>query len=87
MSQLTCNQVMLLLDIYRGTYSPDRHLGTLNTDLNLLENVNVRMIQNDTHQGDSHSDYSLTDKGQGLAEHILQEATWKSVVVYGGDPE
>lgn len=37
MKKLTCNQAMVLLDIYRGTYNKDRHMGTYPVDLQMLE--------------------------------------------------
>lgn len=30
---MTCNQIMVLLDIYRGTFCSDRHMGTVKQDL------------------------------------------------------
>lgn len=33
---LTCNQLMVLLDIYRGNYEPSRHVGTVSADLQKL---------------------------------------------------
>jgi hypothetical protein len=32
----TCNQLMVLLDIYRGTFESTRHLGTVKADVSVL---------------------------------------------------
>ena len=36
MPHLTCNQAMLLLDIYRGTFEFSRHIGLVQHDINML---------------------------------------------------
>lgn len=33
---LTCNQAMVLLDIYRGTFEKSRHLATVDMDIRRL---------------------------------------------------
>jgi hypothetical protein len=35
---MTCNQLMVLLDIYRGTFDPARHMDTVQKDLMHLFN-------------------------------------------------
>ena len=35
-THLTCNQAMVLLDLYRGTFARDRHMGTVDDDCDKL---------------------------------------------------
>jgi hypothetical protein len=37
MKKMTCNQAMVLMDIYRDTFQPDNHMGTCPVDLRRLE--------------------------------------------------
>lgn len=47
---LTCNQAMVLLDIYRGTFDFERHLGTVSDDVNvLIKNNLIKQIDHSTH--------------------------------------
>ena len=39
--RLTCNQMMVLLDIYRGTFRRERHLMTVEKDIQTLLKVNL----------------------------------------------
>ena len=42
---LTCNQLMILLDIYRGTLEAYRHLNTFQHDINTLLLLNLVKAQ------------------------------------------
>ena len=37
MSKMTINQIMVLLDAFRGTLSKDRHMGTYEKDVQVLQ--------------------------------------------------
>lgn len=76
-SSLTLNQIILLLDIRRGTFEEHRHLGTLSDDLRLLRAAGVIEPRKDTIV------WGVTPKGRGLATHIEAEACWQAVVEYG----
>jgi len=64
MTKLTCNQLMLLLDIYRGT-STQSDIGTVRADVQLLEELGLIFYQNGTSQ--------LTDGGMNVVDTLLSQ--------------
>ena len=78
MNELTYNQVILVLDCYRG-YGSERHLGTLGRDIVELKGLNI-ITDNPDKCGFK---YLLTEDGVTLAKHLLAEATWKRVFTPG----
>lgn len=67
---MTCNQLIVLLDVHRG-FSRDRHLGTMDRDLLRLERDGlIRRGACDV----SSFDYDLTDRGEEVVETVLKVA-------------
>lgn len=62
---LTPNQLMVLLDCYRGTFNRDRHLGSVNEDQDLL--VRCGLIEGASARP------RVTDRGRGLVEYLTGE--------------
>lgn len=65
---MLCNQLMVLLSLYRNTFEMDKHQGTLEQDLTFLrENELIK------------DDNSLSTKGKVVVETILRCDTfnWK----------
>ena len=78
---LNCNQTIVLLDCYRG-FGRDRHdNGQLDEDLKLM--VNSKLLVRKDECPPTGFEYSLTAYGKTLAQHILDEATWKIALVPG----
>ena len=69
--KLTCNQIMILLDVYRGTLIPGRHLGTYYNDLKLLRSDSIGLI--DFHHSDNGPLFVLTEKGTIYIKNILEK--------------
>lgn len=61
---LTCNQAMVLLDIYRGTFEPSRHIGVIYQDLLML--VFHQYIAEDNECA-----YIMTNHGENRVREML----------------
>ena len=61
---MTTNQLMMLLDIYRGTFDGSRHMGTVNEDINTL--ASRGLFKNEIGE--------LSKKGKNLVETLLRVA-------------
>ena len=64
---LTINQIMLLLDIYRGTAT--QHMGTMQQDIEVLKRLGLIMIS----KGDN-VDYEITDEGEEYVQSIKSKS-------------
>lgn len=81
MHQLTLNQIMVLLDIRRGTFRKARHLVGVDED---AAQLNVWHL---TTMGAGEFLWELTARGQALAEHIENEAVFADTIVVGTQHE
>jgi hypothetical protein len=66
---MTCNQIIVLMDIYRG-FNSNIHHGTLDTDIAYLHKENL--ITEDNSAGFNTGMWKLTYKGQKFCEEIKQ---------------
>ena len=84
---MTCNQLMVLLDIYRGTFNLDRHLGTVWDDVAYLYRQGLITAGQDTTSfGDAHVRHLLDTKPRSCRHdvwravaHHVNEENWERV--------
>lgn len=85
---MTSNQLMVLLDIYRGTFYRERHMGTVDTDLATLSHL---CLIESRGKGYSNGRRDLTERGEKLIKALLGVASLVSIKhhspSYSGDPE
>ena len=62
---LTCNQAMVLLDIYRGSFEENRHMATVKGDLGMLLFHLYIEIEEDG------KEYKVTNHGENRVREIL----------------
>ena len=65
---MTCNQLMVLLDVYRGTFRTSRHMGTVAADVSRLFSLGLITL------GDR-KESVCTEAGRTLVERILATPT------------
>jgi hypothetical protein len=68
---LTLNQIMILLDIHRGTYRRENHVGTIQMDLMALETRGL--IDWFVGRGGD-TEYGTTSEGATLVERLKSAA-------------
>ena len=68
MPKLTCNQMMILLAIYRGTLEQELKVGTFSDDLDKLIKIGYITVKR---EGKFASDHDLTEKGNTRANFAL----------------
>lgn len=71
MIKLTCNQAMVLLDIYRGTLTQSRHMSTYFDDLQFLRSEKINLIDFYHDHKTETPVFVLTKKGENLVYHML----------------
>ena len=67
--ELTCNRAMVLLDIYRGTFDPNRHMGTCPGDLRWLSGMDLIVFREESDIRDWHWD--IMSDGKREIERML----------------
>lgn len=80
MNELNSNQIILLLDIFRGAFDPHRH-PNLVLDAQALQNS--RLIEPDKDSDRDLRRWKLTPNGDALVSHILTQACWRLEFVAG----
>jgi len=65
---MTCNQLMVLLDVYRGTFRTNRHMGTVASDVSRLFSLGLITL------GDR-KESVCTEAGRAMVERILATPT------------
>lgn len=62
-ASMSVNHIMILLDIYRGTFSPARHMGTILGDvIELRKNGFIRLVS---------GEFELTPKGNERVQRCI----------------
>lgn len=78
---LSCNEVIILLDCYRG-FRKENHTGNIDTEIKKL--VQCALIEKDIPDSPTSSrEWILTKNGRKLVKHLLNEAIWKMVFTPG----
>lgn len=72
---MTCNQLMILLDAYRGTLERSRHLGGYDKDLALLIESRMLTPVGRLLPSDARALHRLTDRGRLVVEAALAVVT------------
>jgi hypothetical protein len=67
----TLNQIIILLDIRRGSYVPSRHMG--NVEKEVKELIRANLVK----EGEHDQGYELTVFGKTLTDHIMEESKYE----------